>query len=297
MTEPATKKDPFEHTRMTLGEHLEELRWRLLKGIIALVVALIVALIFKNEISELVTRPYDQAMDMLEEYWVAEREEVLAEEPERKRSEFFMSDDPADQHLRGFTRQLVTIGVGEGFLFQLKICLYFAFFIGAPILLWQMWQFVGAGLYSKERRAVLKYFPVSVGMFVIGVLFGYFFMVPYGMYFLNRSVPLDLAIPTITTSHFLTFISGLCLAFGVIFQLPLVMTFVGGMGMISPRAMSKYRGHFIVGAFVVAAILTPPDPITQLGMGLPLLILYEVGIWGARIASRGRDTTALIDTE
>jgi sec-independent protein translocase protein TatC len=288
-----TESDPFEHTRMTLGEHLEELRGRLFKGVIALLIAFAGAWYFRDAISLLVSRPYFEAMGMLQEYWIEAAEKLLTDNPERLRTELFLSADPSDQRLLGFSLRMNAIGMGETFLYQLKICLYFAVFIGAPVLLWQMWQFVGAGLYPTERKPLLRYFPVSVAMFVGGVLFGFFVMVPYGMYFLNRSAPLDLALPQITTQNYLTFLSSLCLAFGVIFQLPLVMTFLGGAGILSPRVMSKYRGHFIVGAFVVAAMLTPPDPVTQLMMGVPLIVLFEVGVLGARIVSRGKHSTDL----
>ncbi len=290
----AEKTDPFEKTRMTLGEHLDELRSRLIKGILAVGIAFIVAWYYKDLITEIVTVPFKEAMAMLHAYWVEEANAILEADPGRPRTDFFDSADPEDFRLRGFNDRLNAIGVGESFFFQLKICVYFSLFVGAPVLLWQMWQFVAAGLYKKERGAALKYFPISVIMFVVGVLFGYYFMVPYGMYFLNRDAPLELAIPQITMENYLTFLRSLCLAFGVIFQLPLLMTFLGGAGMIPPALMSKYRGHFIVGAFVIAAIITPPDPITQLMMGVPLIILYEVGIMGARIAARRTGATDLV---
>ena len=291
------KTDPFEKTRMTLGEHLDELRSRLFKGILAVTISFIVAWYYKDQITEIVTIPFREAMGMLHESWVEQAKAILEAHPERPRTDFFDSPDPADFRLRGFNDRLTSIGVGEVFFFQLKICLYFSLFVGAPILLWQMWQFVAAGLYKKERRAVLRYFPVSVLMFVVGVLFGYFFMVPYAMYFLNKDVSLELSIPQITTDNYLTFLRSLCLAFGVIFQLPLLMSFLGGAGMVSPALMSKYRGHFIVAAFVIAAIITPPDPITQLMMGVPLVILYEIGILGARITARRRGVTALVTVD
>ncbi len=187
-------------------------------------------------------------------------------------------------------------GSHSGFFLIMRICTYFSLFISGPYLLLQLWEFIAAGLYKKERRAILKYFPVSVFMFVAGVLFGYFFMVPYGMYFLNRGAPIEIAVPKITVDYFLAFLRSLCLALGVIFQLPLVMTFLGGAGIVPPKMMSKYRGHFIVGAFILAAVITPPDPITQLMMGIPIIILYEMGIWGARIAGRRHKQQSLVPT-
>jgi sec-independent protein translocase protein TatC len=280
------QEDPFADTRMPLGEHLKELRSRLFKGVATVFVAFLVAWVFRDTIALIVTGPYHRSMDMLEEHWVGEAERLLAEDPERPRTDFFTSLEPENKQLRGLERRLQSITPGEPFFFQLKICLYFAVFAGSPVLLWQLWQFVAAGLYRKERKSVTHYFPVSVLLFLVGILFGYFIMVPYAMYFLNRSVSLELSIPNITIQAFLTFISSLCLAFGAIFQLPLILTFLSSAGIVEPSTMSRYRGHFIVGAFVLAAILTPPDPFTQLLMGLPLLVLYEIGVLCARVADR-----------
>ena len=203
-----------------------------------------------------------------------------------------MTDDPQDKRLLEFNRNLTSIGVAELTIFKLKICLYAALVVGGPFLLWQMWQFIAAGLYKKERRSILKYFPLSVAAFVAGVLFGYFLMVPYAIYFLNKDIPIRMGTPQITVQHYLTFLSSLCVAFGLIFQLPLLMTALGAAGVVDARVLARHRGTFAIGGFVVAALLTPPDPFTQLMMAIPLLILYELGIWGARLGSKGTRTPA-----
>lgn len=286
MSDPAS--DPFASTRMSLGEHLAELRSRLIKGLLAVAIAFVVAWVYQERITALVLRPYERSMDMLEKHWVAEAERILAEDPGRPRTDFFLTADPADRRLLGLDRRLQWIKPAEPFLFILRICGYFALFVGAPVLLWQLWQFVAAGLYPRERRAVHVYFPISVGLFLVGVLFGYFLLVPFAMYYLNRSVSLEFGTARITVESFLSFISSLCLAFGAVFQLPLVVSFLGGSGLVEPAAFVKYRGHFIVAAFVIAGILTPPDPYTQLMLGIPLVLLYEVGIVCARITARRR---------
>ncbi|HED65656.1 MAG TPA: twin-arginine translocase subunit TatC [Planctomycetes bacterium] len=280
--------DPFAHTRMSLAEHLDELRSRLIKGLSAILVVFLVAWFFQDEVTRIMARPYTQAMGWLEEYYVQEAEEVLAEHPDRKRTEYFITDDPSDKRLRNFETRLVTIRPGESFLFVLKVCFYISLIVGSPVLLWQMWQFIAAGLYPKEKRAIVLYFPFSLLAFLSGILFGYFWIVPYGMYFLNRTVSIEVSTPSITVQYFLTFLTGLCLVFGLVFQLPLLMTFLASVGMLDPRTITKYRGHFVVGAFVVAAILTPPDPFTQAMMAVPLVILFEIGIWCAKAAARRR---------
>lgn len=286
------EEDPFAKTRMSLGEHLEELRKRLLRGFLAIGIAFVLAWTWRDQVTEIVTRPYDWAMGKLEVHYGAEADEILAADPSKKRTDLFETDDPNDRRLRGFDKRLIGIKAGEGFMFQLKISLYAAITFGAPVLLWQMWAFISAGLYKKEQRAVLRYFPLSLVAFAVGVLFGYFVIVPYGMYYLGQSVSIAVGLQNVTFEYFLTFLSGLCLAFGVVFQLPLVLTFLGSTGMVEPAAMAKYRGHFVVAAFVIAAILTPPDPFTQFLMAVPLVVLYEIGIWSARLAIRRRAAAA-----
>ena len=288
----AEDPDPFAGTRMTLGEHLDELRTRLFRGVLAIVVTFVAAYAFVPRVEAIATRPFVRAMDMLHETWVEEAEGLLEANPELPRTEYFMSEDPADTRLLGEPRGLKSLKPAESFLFKLRICLYAAFVLGAPVLLWQMWQFIAAGLYEEERKRILAYFPFSLTCFVLGLLFGYFLMIPYAIYFLNAEGAVRTGFPEISREYYLSFVSSLCLIFGALFQLPLVQTFLAGAGVVKPEAMSRYRGHFIVGAFVAAALITPPDPVTQLFLGLPLLALYEVGIVSARLAVRRRAAAA-----
>lgn len=289
----ASQDDPFENTRMTLAEHLDELRRRLLKGFVAVAVAFSVGLFFQVEVVDFVKQPYVRAGGMLNEYWLERAEEAVAEDPSRA-GEFFHEGYPELRIPRKQTSELIGIKPGESFFFGLKVVFYLALTVGGPFLLWQLWQFVAAGLYSHERRLALRYFPVSVLMLGVGLSFGYFLMVPYAIYFLNQN---DFAEMQVTTEHYLTFVTGLCLAFGVVFQLPIVLTFLGRAGLVEAKTLARYRGHFLIGAFVFAALLTPPDPVTQSMLGVPLVVLYEIGILGVRIWGKPRETDALTPTE
>ena len=278
--------DPLAGSRMSLGEHLDELRSRLLKGLAAVAIAFAVAWGFRERVAVFVLSPYRQAMDLLETQLQDEADRILAANPARKRTEFYVTADPEDRRLSRFDKRAITTKPGESFFFNLKVALYASVFVGSPVLLWQLWRFVSAGLYRHERRALTRFFPVSLGLFVLGVFFGFRWMVPWAMYFLNQDVSIELVIPDIKLEDFLTFLSSLCLALGVVFQLPVLMAFLGLAGIVEPSTMARYRGHFVVGAFVLAAILTPPDPFTQILLGLPMVVLYEVGIWSARILAR-----------
>lgn len=279
--------DPFAETRMSLGEHLDELRSRLFKGLSALVVAFVLAWIVREHVVEFVLRPYHHAMGLLEEQLVAEAEGLLAAHPERPRTEFFVTGEPTDQRLLAFHTQALATKPGESFFFYMTVCLYAALFFGAPVLLWQLWRFVGAGLYRHERRVITRFFPISLVLFVVGVGFGFEYLVPYAMYFLNSDVSIEVIVPNIRLEDFLTFLSSLCLAMGAVFQLPVLMSFLALAGLVEPATMVRYRGHFIVAASIIAAVLTPPDPFSQILLGLPMVLLYEVGIISSRMIASG----------
>ncbi len=279
------EEDPFEPTRMSLGEHLEELRKRVLRGAIAVIVAFFVGWGFHEKIDTVVRRPLVQVLEWIDQDQVAKYEERLAAEPDTARATYFQSNDAADRNLRPeFTvsRRVAVMAFPEYFVYALKISLFFALLVGSPILLYQLWQFVAAGLYAKEKRIVAGVLPVSIGLFLAGATFGYFILIPYGMYFLASASPIEQFDFMPRLSEYLTFLSGLTLALGFVFQLPLVLTTLVRVDLVQRKTFAKYRPHFIVAAFVMGAVLTPPDPITQLLMAVPMMLLYEIGLWAAR---------------
>ncbi len=279
----SSPQDPFEHTRMSLGDHLEELRRRLIIGLGAIVFLFFAAFYCDELATRAILRPYDQMVARLEQYYMAEAEERLAADPAIPRERFFVWDGERERLRDMQDTRMTTVAPGETFLFQMKVSLYIALFLGSPVLLYQLWMFVAAGLYAKEKRIVLSYFPASAGLFLGGVLFGYFVLVPYGMYFLNRTTPLELVRPDFRISEYFGFLSSLCLGLGVAFELPIVMVLLARVGIVEPSFFSKYRGHTWVVVMIVAGVLTPPDPYTQLMMAVPMLVLYELGIVCARL--------------
>jgi len=173
--------------------------------------------------------------------------------------------------------------------FTLKVCGYFALFLGSPYLLWQLWGFVAAGLYARERRWVHFFFPPALLLFLAGALFSYFVMVPFGLYYLLKTMPLDLMAPDIRLEDYFSFLSVLCLGMGLVFQLPLLMSFASLAGLVEAATFARMRGYFAIAAFVISAVLTPgPDIFSQLAMAGPMVVLYEVGLLGARFAGRRR---------
>ncbi|QDU84405.1 Sec-independent protein translocase protein TatC [Planctomycetes bacterium Pla163] len=292
---PAQDPDPVEAHRMSLGDHLEELRRRLVVGVAAVVACFLLAFAFADETPgtvSLVMAPMKRAVSWLNDDYRALYEEALASDPEAERTKWFESADPTDRDYRELKDPIreegQTTGVGELFLTKLKASFYVGLFLGGPILIWQLWLFVAAGLYKHERRAVMSFLPVALLLFAGGILFGYFGLVPYGFYFLNVPTNVSLPKPDFKLDQYFQFLSSLCIALGFVFQLPIVMTALARVGIVTVKQISAFRRYFILLAFVVAAILTPPDPITQLMMAIPLIVLYEVGLITSRLAARKR---------
>jgi sec-independent protein translocase protein TatC len=280
-----------EETRMSLGEHLEELRKRIFRSVLVLSIAFGAAWWFKEEIAHWMLWPYRTAAQQINADILAQHEAELAlPGSKHKRSDFFLSDDPQDKRMRdAIDERPVMFGIGESFFFVLNNSLYFAVFIGSPFVLWQIWQFVGAGLYRHEKRAILKVFPASVLLFLSGVVFCFFLIIPTGMYYLSITLPPEMVRQMTNLEKYTSFLTTMCLAMGAVFQLPIVMIFASRMGLIEPSTYSKYRPHFIIVALFIAAVLTPgPDWISQVLMTAPMLVLYEIGIVVAKIGARPR---------
>jgi sec-independent protein translocase protein TatC len=285
------KQAGVEETRMSLGEHLEELRKRLFRSVLVLSIAFGVAWFYKERIADWVLWPYRSSAAQINQTYVENAEAELARPgTEKKRSDYFLSDAPGDQRLlRPIEERPVMFGIGESFFFVLNNSLYFALVLGGPFVLWQIWQFVGAGLYRHEKRAILRYFPVSVLLFAAGVLFCFFLIIPTGMYYLATTLPPEMVSQMTGLEKYMSFLTTMCLAMGVVFQLPIAMIFASRLGLIEPTTYSKYRPHFVVGALFVAAVITPgPDWVSQVLMTAPMLVLYEIGIIVAKLSARPR---------
>lgn len=273
-------EDEVEATRMTLAEHLGELRTRLVRGTAALMVAFAVAFAYHERVADIVLLPQHRAITMLNRELVEIYEKRLAEDPTLDRSLYF--DPPDSRHLaHPIPIEPRGDGAQSGFLFYLKASLLFALAIAGPFMLWEMWRFVAAGLYRHERRVVYRYFPLSGGLFAAGVVFGYTTMVPYGYYFLVKPTLGQIRHDPEIGIYF-SFLVALLVALGIVFQLPIVMIALSKVGLVQPRSYARFRPYFVVLALVIGAILTPPDPITQMLMAGPMVLLYELGYRFAR---------------
>ena len=270
--------------QMPFWEHLEELRWRILKWVIFVAAAFVVAFVFQKELMWVVTEPHRRAHRFSTETTERERDyaaliEQAAQKCKEKEPELSEALLVIKEELkRRDPSKLTFLKYQEAFLSYLKVCLIAALLVSLPFGLYQMWRFISEGLYPSERRAVGRFLPFSVLLFAAGLLFGYFLLIPWGLHFLLRYADPATVTPSITLGFYLSFFNTIMLALGVLFQLPLVMLMLAYAGIMTTDTFRRMRPYFVVGAFVAAAVFTPPDVVTQIMLALPLLLLFEAGI-------------------
>jgi sec-independent protein translocase protein TatC len=236
---------------MPFLDHLEELRWRLVKAIVAVLVCGLVVYYFSETVLAVMLRPYNEAVSTLS---------------------------------NGESKKLIFLTPTGGFMIHLKLSIFVGLVLATPIVFYQIWQFVVPGLLDKERRYVPIVAFFSTICFLSGALFCYFFVLPYGLNFLLSYETVDL-VATISINEYLEFVSMLILVFGTVFELPILSFFLTRIGFLTPAFMRHYRRHGIVIMFVLAAVLTPTtDVFSQLLLAGPLVILYEVSILISKFA-------------
>jgi sec-independent protein translocase protein TatC len=186
---------------------------------------------------------------------------------------------------------LIFTGLPEAFFTYLKVAFLSGLMIASPIIIYQFWMFVAPGLYTKEKRLLLPIIFLSSVFFIGGALFGYFIVFPWGFkFFLGFATEQIRPLPSM--KEYLGFSAKLLLAFGLVFELPLVLTFLAKLGVVSVEFLKKQRKYAILLFFAGSAILTPPDVVTQVMMALPMMLLYEISIIGAKIFSPKKSTGA-----
>ena len=241
----------------TLISHLLELRTRLLHAVIAIVACFVPLAFFQDELFTLIARPL---IDKLPE-----------------------------------GTSLIATSVVSPFMAPLKLSLIMAVFLAMPYVLYQVWSFVAPGLYRHERRFALPLIASSIVLFYVGVAFAYFIVFPLMFQFLASTTPVGVKMMT-DIANYLDFVLLLFFAFGIAFEMPVAVVLLAATGLVKVEALQRNRGYVILGIFIVAAFLTPPDAISQSFMAVPMYLLYELGIVFARITQRRRTSPAAADT-
>ena len=237
----------MENGKLPITDHLEELRWRIVKCLIAIAVGFFITYSFSRQIFNLLTYPLISAM------------------PEGGK--------------------LIYTSLQEAFVTYLKVSLFSGIVLATPVIFFQIWKFVMPGLYENERRYVFSFVITACFFFLLGAGFAFFVVFPFGFkFFLSFSTDRIAALPSM--KDYLNLCISLLLAFGFTFEMPVIMFFLAKMGLVNHQMLRRQRKYAILIISIVAALLTPPDVLSMALLGIPLWILYEISIWVAYFVGR-----------
>ena len=245
-----------EQNNTGITSHLTELRQRLIYSLVFLTVLFVICYYFSEYIYGFLVDPYAQAV----------------------------KDD-------GTERRLIFTALQETFLTYLKVSFFAAFFITSPFILIQIWKFIAPGLYEHEKSAIMPYLIITPILFLLGGMLVYYLVMPLAIKFflsfessgVSTNLPIQLEAKV---NEYLSLVMKLIFAFGLSFQLPVVLSLLARIGFVDSKYLKDRRKYFIVIIFAAAAVLTPPDPITQIGLAIPLLLLYELSIISVKIIEK-----------
>lgn len=262
----------MESERMPLTEHLGDLRKSITVSLIALLVAFIIAFNYSEDIFRSIMFPlkYNLSFSM--------KNPFISIVPQEKLSQ---------------TTKLVFLAPAEALWMNLKVSFVTALILALPVIFYQVWKFISPGLLPREKRYVLPFVVSATGLFMAGALFCFFIVLPFAMGFLLTYKLGDVLMPMLSVGQYVDFCLKFILAFGAVFELPIVIIFLTRMGIVTTKTLAKNRKYALLVAFIIAAILTPtPDAFNQTLMAVPIIILYEVGILVSRIFVREKTADA-----
>jgi len=253
--------DMQDEKEMGFLDHLEELRWHVVRAGLSVIAFAIVALIFQKEIFEYIIFAPKKPDFITYRVLCAISEATCFSPPEL---------------------QLITRELGEQFFTGITVSLYFGVVLSFPYIFYEFWKFIKPGLYEKEVRVANRVIGATTFLFLLGICFGYFIIAPFTITFLGGYTLGSQAINSPTLTSYVNYLTMFTLPVGLAFELPVVVYFFAKLGIIGPEIMRKFRREAFLVVFVVAAIITPPDIISQVMIGIPLYILYELSIHVAK---------------
>lgn len=254
-----------ESKMMSFMEHLGELRKKIMVSLIAICVAFVVAFNYSEYILKFLMFPLRYTLDF----------------SVRKMYMYYVYKDKLQM------TKLVFLSPTEAFWMNMKIAMVAALIAALPVIFQQLWSFVSPGLHRHEKKYVVPFVLVATLLFLVGASFCFFVVLPFAMSFLLTYKVGDFMMPMLSVGQYVDFCLKFVLAFGAVFELPIIILFFTKMGFVTPQSLARYRKYAVLLAFVVAAILTPtPDIFNQTLMAVPMIVLYEVGIIVSRIFVR-----------
>lgn len=265
-----SNKSTSKEGEMSFLEHLEELRWHIIRSLIAIVVLMIVAFIFKNILfDKIVLAPKNP--DFISNRMFCEFGHYLAR--------IFNFKNPDIMCINTKPPNLISIKMSGQITTHIIVALVAGLILAFPVVIREFWMFFKPALHSNEAKHARGAILASSLLFFVGVLFGYFLLAPLSIHFLNTYQISESVVNQINVRSFIGTITSICLATGIVFELPIVAFFLTKIGVVTPAFMRRYRKHAIVVIFILAAVITPPDVFSQTLVAIPLLILYEISIF------------------
>jgi sec-independent protein translocase protein TatC len=278
------KKGKKNDGEMSFLEHLEELRWHIIRSIVAILIFMIVAFVFKNIIfDKIILAPKNSG-------FITNR---LLCEFGHFISKLMHSSNPNMLCINTKPFNMINIKMSGQLTTHIAVSMVAGLILAFPVIIGEFWKFFRPALHANEAKHARGAVLASTLLFFTGVLFGYFMLAPLSIHFLTSYVISADVVNQINVRSYIGTVSSICLATGLVFELPIIAFFLTKIGIITPNFMRKYRKHSIVVIFVVAAIITPPDVFSQALVAIPLLLLYEVSIMiSARVVKKKEKTHA-----
>ncbi len=255
--------------KMPLTEHLGDLRKRIVTSLVALLVAFVAAFSYSEDIFKLLMFPLRYNLDFSVQ-------------------NMYVHFIPIDKLQN---TKLIFLGPAEALWMNIKISFVAGLIFSLPVIFHQLWKFISPGLLQREKKYILPFIFFSTGLFLFGASFCFFIVLPYAMGFLLTYKVGDFLMPMLSVGQYVDFCLKFILAFGIVFELPIIIIFLTKTGIVTTKTLAKNRKYAVLIAFILAALLTPtPDAFNQILMAVPIILLYEIGIWISPLFARKKES-------